>query len=156
MKDIKFSYLFDKKEFIEPFAKLIYKNWSHLRPDSSYKELVKRINNKVNKKEVPIHIIVEKDEEFVGGLIIKLNEMEQFPSFKYWIGSVVVEPKYQGKKIATKLLNYTCQIAKEKNIKKLYLQTENLSGGLYIKLGWKPVCRLEDKGDQVLVMVKEI
>lgn len=110
----------------------------------------------MSNNKVPIHIIAKNNNKFVAGLIIKENEMTQFPDFKYWIGSVVVEPKYQNKKIATKLLNYTCELAKEKNINKLYLQTEYLNGGLYIKLGWKPVCRLEDKGDQVLVMVKEI
>lgn len=156
MKNIEFELLFNNQELIEDFTKLIYKNWSHLRPDSSYEELLLRIKKKVSSNKIPIHIIAKNNNEFIGGLIIKENEMEQFPDFKYWIGSVVVEPKYQDQKIATKLLNYSCQIAKEKKIKKLYLQTEYLNGGLYLKLGWKPVCRLKDKGDQILVMVKEI
>tara|TARA_B100000073_G_C23700927_1_gene560306 strand:- start:105 stop:575 length:471 start_codon:yes stop_codon:yes gene_type:complete len=156
MKNIEFELLFNNKELTKNFADLIYKNWSHLRPDSSYEDLLTRIRSKVSNNRIPIHIIAKNNNEFVAGLIIKENEMTQFPDFKYWIGSVVVEPKYQNKKIATKLLNYSCELAKEKNINKLYLQTEYLNGGLYIKLGWKPVCRLEDKGDQVLVMVKEI
>lgn len=75
MKNIEFELLFNNQELIEDFVKLIYKNWSHLRPDSSYEELLLRIKKKVSSNKVPIHIIAKNNNEFVTGLIIKENEM---------------------------------------------------------------------------------
>jgi len=39
-------------------------------------------------------------------------------------------------------------------ISKLYLQTESLDGGLYARLGWKPVVESDTRGFPVLVMVR--
>ena len=75
MKNIEFELLFNNKELTKNFADLIYKNWSHLRPDSSYEDLLTRIRSKVSNNRIPIHIIAKNNNEFVTGLIIKENEM---------------------------------------------------------------------------------
>ncbi|MFL9594331.1 hypothetical protein ACKC5O_20320, partial [Aeromonas schubertii] len=48
------------------------------------------------------------------------------------------------------------QRAKKIGIKKLYLQTEALSGGLYSSCGFMPIEQVEYKGHNVLVMVAEL
>ena len=157
MENIKFELLFDNKQFIAPMTKLIYENWSYLKPDSYYQDLLKSFNQKVNDKYIePIHIIAKNNEEFVGGIIIKLNELKEYPEFKYWIGSLVVSEKYQGNKIGSILTNYACDIAKKKGVKEIYLQTEYIDGGLYKKLNWEPVTETFSKGDKILIMKKNL
>ena len=46
--------------------------------------------------------------------------------------------------------------ARKAGIDKLYLQTDNLSGGLYSRLGFKPLYETEFGGHHVLVMVLDL
>lgn len=47
-------------------------------------------------------------------------------------------------------------IAVNLDVHNLYLQTERLNGGLYYRLGWKPVEQVNYRGLDVLVMENEI
>jgi GNAT superfamily N-acetyltransferase len=73
-----------------------------------------------------------------------------------WLGGVYVDAKYRGQGFAKVVVNRVIEEAKAQGIAELYLQTEDLSGGLYAQLGWKKRHQINNKGCEVIVMVKEL
>jgi GNAT superfamily N-acetyltransferase len=73
-----------------------------------------------------------------------------------WLGGVYVDSDYRGQGVAKIVVNSVIEEAKSRGIKALYLQTEDLSGGLYAELGWKKLHQINSKGSEVIVMVKEL
>jgi hypothetical protein len=47
-------------------------------------------------------------------------------------------------------------MAKAHGVTQIYLQTQALDGGLYSRLGWIPYERTVSRGDDVLIMVKDL
>jgi len=93
-------------------------------------------------------------ERLMGVIQLKLQEMPQLPHFVHWLGSVYVDPLARGGGVARALVNYAAEQATLRDIHQLYLQTEDLTGGLYYRCGWAPVSIAESHGRRVLVMVR--
>jgi N-acetylglutamate synthase-like GNAT family acetyltransferase len=154
--NIKIEYLADNTNLIPDIALLNYKNWGYFTPERTYSDLCLRMTKRVNKECQPLHIVAKINNKAVGGAILKINKMEEYPDLKNWIGSVAVNDNYKGNGIASLLVLEICKIAKSKSIKHIYLQTEMLNGGLYKKLGFTPLKRVISLGDNILIMVKKL
>mgnify|MGYP001172225030 CR=1 FL=1 len=88
---------------------------------------------------------------------MKLQEVEGlFPDKQYWLGSVFVDEVHRGVGIASALSMKIVQLAEQKGVPHLYLQTFDLDGGLYGKLGWKPVQLFNDRDEDTLLMVRKL
>ena len=72
------------------------------------------------------------------------------------LGSVFVDEQHRGNSIASKLSKRIVELAKEKGLPHLYLQTIDLRGGLYAKLGWEPIREFNYKEEQTLLMLKKL
>ena len=109
---------------------------------------------KLGKHELPLDILAIKNDQAVGTAALKEHEMEElYPSFRYWLGSVFVASEFRGQGIARLLTNEIIRRAKQLQLPQLYLQTVDLTGGLYSELGWEPVDQLNYKGEDTLVMI---
>lgn len=82
--------------------------------------------------------------------------MDRYPDFEYWLGGVYVPEHYRGRQLASQLANCVAEIAAAQGIAQLYLQTDNLRGGLYAKLGWQAVESVNAHGRDVLVMRRDL
>ena len=89
-----------------------------------------------------------------GGLD-KIREMAMFPEYEHWLGGVYVVEQARGQGVASLLVTEILSRARRAGISKLYLQTENLTGGVYCRHGFKAVEEVNDKGVHVLVMVAD-
>jgi GNAT superfamily N-acetyltransferase len=108
----------------------------------------------LSKTELPIHLLAYFDDVPVGTAALKHQEMETlYPDCYYWLGSVFVDPRYRGSKVASDLTMQIVSLAKSRALPHLYLQTADLSGGLYASLGWKPVERFSYNGEETLLML---
>ena len=154
--NIKIKLLADHEEFIPTIASWLHSEWGHLRINSSCLELTKIIQTKVNRIKPPIHIIALANSKPVGVAVLKKHEMKRYPDKENWLGSLFVKVDYRGDGIGQKLINEVITIAQSLSINKLYLQTEQLDGGLYNKLGWTPIEVVKDHGDKVLIMEKHL
>ena len=97
------------------------------------------------------------NDKSVGTAALKLQELrEHFPKIQYWLGSVYVLKEARSCGVGSALVNEIENIAATMNIPTLHLATEQLDGGLYARLGWKPVTQVVDRGDDVLVMQKNV
>jgi GNAT superfamily N-acetyltransferase len=108
----------------------------------------------LSKTELPVHLLAYLGEEPVGVAALKYQEMgTRYPDCYYWLGSVFVDPRYRGSKVASELTMQIVSLAKNMGLPHLYLQTSNLSGGLYASLGWQPVERFFYNNEEILLML---
>jgi len=105
---------------------------------------------------VPLIILAVEGKEILGAAQLKYREMDIYPEKEHWLGGVYVSKKYRGTKISEKIIRKILSVAAKLDIHMLYLQTENLSGGLYNSLGWKSIEQVNYCGLNVLVMENKI
>jgi len=108
--------------------------------------------------KLPIHILALNGRPVVGVATLKDQSALQnlFPDFQYWLSGVYVPPALRGRGIATALCLKMVDIAKSRGVTRLHLMTEALDGGLYAKVGWKPVRQVHVDGLDLLVMARNV
>ncbi len=153
---MEFEYLADRPQDVSKVIAWWRTEWDS-RMGSDIKSLETQLRQSLSKSELPIHIIATIDGNAVGTAALKLQEVaELFPDNHYWLGSVFVDEQHRGNSIASKLSKRIVELAKEKGLPHLYLQTIDLRGGLYAKLGWEPIREFNYKEEQTLLMLKKL
>lgn len=122
----------------------------------SLEQELRRLNAPQDAEGFP-HLIAAFDgQQIVGAIQLKRREMEVFPEYEHWLGSVYVADSHRGRGLAGGLVERAVVQARSMGIAQLYLQTEALDGGLYARLGWKPLQEADSHGYHVLVMAREL
>ena len=116
----------------------------------SYFQILREFKNDFSKI-----LVFKEKEEIIGYLIFREIEPE------IEILKIGVRKEYQRKGVGTKLIQKLIEIAKEKNISKIFLEVKasNLSAyNFYKKLGFKEMYRRKNYygNEEAIVMVKEI
>ncbi len=148
--------LADHLEAVPIVAKWYFDDSGHKIAGNSLEATCARIKGKLNKTHPPLHVLALIDERPVGVAQWKKFEMPEYPNKEHWLGSVFVAPEYRGGKIGEALAKKVASIAQTNGAKEIYLSTERLDGGLYLKAGWTPYERTISRGDDVLVMIKKL
>jgi len=149
---MEFSYLKHKPEFIPKIANWYFEQWGYLMEIPSVEVIKDRLQTQLNSNKIPLVLLLVENEELLGTCQLKYHEMDIYPDKEHWLGGVYICDKQRGKGLAKKMVIKAKNIAKSLGVKVLYLQTENLSGGIYAQLGWQPIEQITNKGEQVLVM----
>jgi len=105
---------------------------------------------------LPLMLIALEADQIAGATQLKFYEMPQYPDYEHWIGGVYVDTPFRGKGFASQLVKEACRIAGTFSVPALYLQTQNMSGGLYRKLGWETIHQTISHGLDTLVMIKRL
>ncbi len=154
---LSFANLVDRPEAVPQICRWWFEEWGHLRPGDTIEDLTSRVRGLLNRDQLPIQIVAVSEVAIVGVAALKLHEMfDLYPEKRFWLGSVFVAPEFRGRGIASALATKIVEIAESRGIKEIHRQTENLTGGLYAKLGWKKVEQVRYKGYDALVMVKQL
>ena len=108
--------------------------------------------------KLPFHLLAVGERNILGVATLKDRSAlhELFPDFQHWLSGVYVPPELRGRGIATTLCLKMIEIASTKGARRLHLVTEVLDGGLYAKLGWKPIRQVHVEGIDLLVMAREV
>lgn len=149
---MEFIYLKDKPEFIPQIAHWYFKQWAYLMETPSVEIIKDKLQTQLNCSKIPLVLLLIENEKLLGTCQLKYHEMDIYPEKEYWLGGVYICHRQRGKGLAKKLVIKARDIAKSLGVKTLYLQTENLSGGIYSQLGWQPIEQITNKGEKVLVM----
>ena len=153
---MEFVYLADQPEALPVVAEWYYLQWGREHGMKSVKEAEEILTGYLNRDDIPLVILAREKGEILGAVQLKYYEMDIYPNKEHWLGGVFVPEKHRGRKIGRKLVKHATDIAKSQGVDILYLQTEKLDGGLYKKLGWKPIEQVNYRGKTVLVMKKII
>ncbi|CAQ44737.1 GNAT family N-acetyltransferase [Stenotrophomonas maltophilia] len=117
---------------------------------------LQRLNPPQDAEGFPHLIAVFDDGQVVGAVQLKRREMQAFPQYEHWLGSVFVADSHRGRGLAGALVEQAAAQAVRMGVSDLYLQTEALDGGLYARLGWKPLEEADNRSYRVLVMVRRL
>lgn len=155
-KKMKLEYLADNTDFLPTIAKWYHEEWGHLLGDQNAEDGIEKLRVYLNKDKIPLMLVAVEKGKPVGVAQLKYREMSIYPEKTHWLGGVYVSSENRGKNIATQVVQGIIDIAKTLNVETLYLQTENLNGGLYRKMGWEPIEQVHYGGADVLVMEKNL
>ncbi len=117
---------------------------------------LQRLNPPQDAEGFPHLIAAFDDGQVVGAVQLKRREMLAFPQYEHWLGSVFVADSHRGRGLAGGLVEQAAAQAVRIGVTDLYLQTEALDGGLYARLGWKPLQEADNRSLRVLVMVRRL
>ncbi len=155
--NIGFEFLADRPEAVPQIACWWFDAWGHLRPGTSVDGFTATLNEQLFRDQLPIRIVAIGDGIVVGVAELKLHEMaDLYPDKEFWMGGIFVAPGFRRRGIGSALSLKIAEIAKSKCIQAIHLQTQNLNGGLYAKLGWERIEQVNYKGYEALVMVKQL
>ena len=150
---VQFGYLADQPELVPQIIRWWHTVWTD-RMGSDFSSLEQQLADSLSKTEFPIHIIASVDDEPVAVAALKRQELEElFPDKQHWLSSVYVDENWRGRQLGSRIAARAIELARERGLPHLYLQTQNLSGGLYTKLGWQPIEQLSVRGDPTLLMI---
>jgi GNAT superfamily N-acetyltransferase len=141
-----------RTEAIPLVARWLYEEWGHRREGNSYEGTCQRLTAAAANDGLPMYLLAVEGETVVGCGALKLREMETYPKREHWLGSVYVKPAWRGHGIASRLVEAVVAVSPRFGVSVLSLQTERPDGGLYAKLGWRPVERVWFHGTEVTVM----
>lgn len=153
---MQFEYLADHPDTVPQVIAWWHTIWAdRMGPDID--ALQQQLLASLQKERLPLHILAMQDGVPIGTAVLKMQELaELFPGKQFWLGSVFVDADYRGEKIATALTRQIIELAKARSLPHLYLQTVNLTGGLYARLGWKPVEHFYYRNVETLLMCKTL
>jgi GNAT superfamily N-acetyltransferase len=154
---MRIEYLADRKNTIPMISKWYFDQWGYLHDNNTQEAIESQLSEYLNRDKMPLMLLAYDNDELVGVAQLKYYEMKDaFPDKEHWLGGVYVKKSSRGIGIATKLTEEIISIATKFEISNLNLQTEDLSGGLYVKLGWKPVQEYQREKLLVLIMEKKL
>ena len=151
-----FIYLADREDAIPLIAEWYFEQWHDRIEANSVAETARRLHNYLNRDEIPLIVLAVHSEEILGVAQLKYYEMDIYPEKEHWLGGVFVAPKHRGQGVAARLVKKMIEIARSLGVKTLHLQTDRLDGGLYARLGWRPVEIVRYRDLEVLAMKKDL
>jgi GNAT superfamily N-acetyltransferase len=153
---MEFELLADNEEAIPILAGWYYREWGYLSKENNLENVTVKLQAYLNTDKIPLIILAVENGEILGACQLKYREMDIYPEKEHWLGGVYVAVNHRGNRVSEKLINKLVSIAIEFGVQKLYLQTQRPDGGLYSRLGWQPIERVNYHGVEVLVMEKDI
>lgn len=151
-----FELLADRPESIELVSRWYYDEWGRMNPKTTPEGLTQKLLLSMNRDRIPLILLAIDQQVVVGAVELKFREMAMYPDKEHWLGGLYVTPGYRGSGIGKQLVQQAVKLAHELGVKKLHLQTEQLDGGIYGRLGWRPAAQINNKGIDVLVMEKDV
>ncbi|MGS0825766.1 GNAT family N-acetyltransferase [Shewanella sp. 0m-8] len=149
---MEFSLLAEQPSAASTVAKWYFDEWCRDTGRYPLEFVQKNVAAATNIEKAPMLILCHIGNDLVGAAELKIREMDAFPEYEFWLGGVYVRKDFRGHGIGSALVAEALKRALNANIKKLYLQTENLSGGLYTKFGFNHLHQVDSKGVYVTVM----
>ncbi|WDI40432.1 GNAT family N-acetyltransferase [Bremerella sp. P1] len=153
---MQFTFLADRPSFVPTIAKWYFDQWGHAVTGNSYEATCARIKANLEEAGLPIYLLAVHDDQVLGVAQLKLREMDIYPDYAFWLGGVYVSGAARVQGIASGLCRQIIDIARDREVGTLYLQTERLNGGLYAKLGWQAIEQIHYRGYDVLVMQRQV
>ncbi len=121
-------------------------------PDISVERVIARFADHLNDSNLPITFVAFDGDLPVGMCSLRENDGIR-PDLTPWLGSLVVDPKYQKQGIGRMLIDATLLKAKELGFYKLYLFSfDPTIPEYYERLGWRKIGMHEFKSYPVTVM----
>jgi GNAT superfamily N-acetyltransferase len=104
---------------------------------------------------LPRTFVLLHRETPVGTASIVEHDLESRPQLSPWLAALVVDRAGRGRGYSRTLVRFIEDFARDNDVETLWLFTWSAEG-LYAKLGWGAVERLEQNGREVVVMNRKL
>ncbi len=145
------KYLVDCPEALATVARWAHAERGHQNAGHSIQEVEQFFRRRMNRDEPPITVVAVDNAEVVGMATLKVKELEHYPQYEFWLGSVYVSEDHRRKGIGAKLVERVAEIAEGLGLGEIYLHT-SLNEEWYQKLGWQVFERIADPGRTSVIM----
>ena len=154
---MRFDFLANRQDALPIIGRWYNHEWGQRIHGETEHESVKRLTEYLNVDKIPFIVVATEQTTILGAAQLKYREMgELYPDKEHWLGGVLVAPEHRGRGIGSKLVQEILSRAPSYGVSTLHLQTEQLDGGLYARLGWQPVEQVRYHGMHVLVMERHL
>ena len=141
-------------DLIKQIADWYFHEWG-ISTDTTIQRLTNRSND-----DVIFQLVVKKDSQTVatGGLYNAVGLLKAYPRFavfKPWVALLYTDTKNRNQGVGRVLLKQIEEDAKALGYTKIYLFTFTAES-LYKRMGWTQVERVDYKGNDTVVMQKEL
>jgi GNAT superfamily N-acetyltransferase len=137
----------DKQEYINRIAHINFNTWYDFYDDNAYEDItcvdeyIEYLKQNCYTDKFPVQLVAVKNEnnkeEYVGSVSLIDDDFPEISRDKIWITELYVEEKHRNNGIAKLLIKAALDIAKEKNLKEIYLSCLDNLYNYYEKLGFK-------------------
>ena len=148
--------LADDPSAAKQVATWYFDEWISKIPGVTIDKVVNKLSKSTSRVNAPMLILAKSNEDLVGAVELKLREMDIYPEYEHWLGGLFVKQEVRRNGVGTLLVKEVIAKAKNAGIEKLYLQTEDLTGGLYSTQGFEALKKTNYKGYNVLIMVADL
>lgn len=151
--------LADHPEHAAGVAERIYQLWGRLIHDDtgmSATEFTEVIRGRAVTDRVPLTLIALAGDELVGTVSLKREEASTAAELSPWIGGLLVDPAWRGKRLGAALLREAESMAARLGYAALYLSCEPAVEHFYVQQGWHVMLRTRSCGDDVALMTKRL
>ena len=151
--DINIEYLAEHPHLVRQLAQLSWNEWQPIYRErkQTLEDAVKNYGERTNVDRLPLTLVALHGAELVGTVSLKYHDLDLRPGLDPWLGALLVLPEWRRRGIATMLMRRVLDIASRLKLPELFLWTSSAEG-LYLKLGWEIVERMEYCGKQIVVM----
>lgn len=150
-QEVTFSLLADYPQFVEPLAKLHFREWSHLRPGETLEQRTARLHTCCQRDRLPLGIVAHRDGGPLGSALLVPEDLPLFPEYSPWLAAVYVDEAHRGRGLGQALVRRALEAAAGLSIARLYLFTEH-AATLYLRCGGRVLHRTEFSGAPIAVM----
>ena len=142
-------------DYCTEIADYMYKEWGHLRDNSSVDRYISAINNRLNTDRLPLTIIAIDNHKLIGFASIVDFDMDINRELTPWVSGVYVISEYRGFGIGKQLVNRLEQISNDLGFLRLHLFTFDKER-FYLKQNWIKIKDERYLNNEVSVMTKDL
>jgi GNAT superfamily N-acetyltransferase len=154
---MQFDFLLNHMEAIQKIGQWYFDRWDRRIDGKTVDYTIGQLDKYLNDDRIPFMLVATERKNVIAVAQLKFREMEKlFPEREHWLGGVFVAPEYRGRGLGSKIAEEIAIRAPTYGVSTLHLQTEQLDGGIYARLGWRPVEQAETRGIPVLVMERAV
>ena len=151
---LRFVWLADRPEAAEIVAGWTHEAWGREAGRSFDEEVAMTLA--FARRTPPMMLLAVADETVIGSAALRLFEAVDLPEYEHWLSAVFVAPEARGRGIASRLVEALLDEANRLGIERIYLRTEDLTGGLYRRHGFEPVTEIGQGDERTLVMARRV
>jgi GNAT superfamily N-acetyltransferase len=154
---MQFISLSEAPHLLPQVARWYFDTWGRHLPGMSLDDEQVRLEVYLQQDELPLLLLAIQDQQLVGAAQLKFHERTERPERLHWLGGVYVCQAQRGHGLAARLIEEVMSRGRGFGVRDVYLQTERDDGGLYRRLGWKPLeMQVHASGVPVRIMQRSV
>jgi GNAT superfamily N-acetyltransferase len=155
--EISIDYLANYPELAGELARISWGEWQSIyeQRGQTFKDALKNYRQRTNIDRLPLALVALGDQKLIGTVSLKYDDLDIRPEIKIWLGGLFVMPEWRRRGVGSLLMQRALEAATRLHLEKLFLWTSSAES-LYLKLGWRPVERLDYCGNRIVIMERNI